>query len=212
MLCMMKLYVAVGMGFAKLNKAHIVLIPKKPEAEEIGDFRPISLTHSIPKLFAKALANRLRKQMHDIVETNQSAFIKGRHLHENFLLVRQVARKLHARRAPTVFLKLDISRAFDSLSWPFLFEVMEAKGFGSRWMRWVAILLQTASTKIIVNGIPGESFAHACGLRQGDPISPMLFVIAMNVLTTMIKKATEVGVLNTTPGISPMQRLSIYAN
>ena len=111
-----------------------------------------------------------------------------------------------------MFLKLDISRAFDSLSWRFLFEVMESIGFGSRWMRWVAILLQTASTKIIVNGIPGESIAHACGLRQGDPISPMLFVIAMDVLTAMIKKATEVGVLSTTPGISPTQRLSIYAD
>ena len=72
-----KLYVGDGRGFAKLNKAHIVLIPKKPDGEEIGDYHPISLTHSIPKLFAKALANRLRKHMNDIVESNQSTFIKG---------------------------------------------------------------------------------------------------------------------------------------
>ena len=80
--------------------------------------------------------------MHMIVEANQSAFSKERHLHDNFLLVRQVARRIHARKMPGVFLKLDILRAFDSLSWPFLFKVMTAKGFGTRWMTWVAILLK----------------------------------------------------------------------
>ena len=99
-----------------LNSANIVLLPKKDGAEEIGDFRPISLPHSVAKIFAKMLANRARKRMKDIVTANQSAFICGRHLHDNFLLVRQVARKLHARRASAVFLKLYISRAFDSLS------------------------------------------------------------------------------------------------
>lgn len=77
MAVMLKLYVGDGRGFAKLNKAHIVLIPKKPDVEEIDDFRPISLTHSMPKLFAKVPANRLRKQMPMIVGANQSAFIKG---------------------------------------------------------------------------------------------------------------------------------------
>lgn len=166
---LMKLFVGDTRGFAKLHKANIILIPKKADAEEIGDYRPISLIHSIPKLFAKVLANRLRLQMHEIVAMNQSAFIKGRHLHDNFLLVRQVARKIHARRTPGVFIKLDISRAFDSLSWPFLFEVLRAKGFGQRWMDWMAVLLHSASTKVVVNGVPGRKIMHACGLRQGGP-------------------------------------------
>ena len=121
MAAMMKFYVGDGRGLTKLNKEHIVLIPRRSDAEEVGDFRPISLIHSVPKLFANVLANRLQKQLPRIVETNQSAFVKGRHLHDNFLLVRQVARKIHARRQPGVFLKLEISRAFDSLSWPLLF-------------------------------------------------------------------------------------------
>ena len=133
-----------------MNKANIILIPKKPDAEEIGDYRPIILIHSIPKLFAKILANRLRLQMKELVAMNQSAFIKGRHLHDNFLLVRQVARKIHARRNPGVFLKLDILTAFDSLSWSFLFEMLRAKGFGQRWLNWMATLLMTASTKVVV--------------------------------------------------------------
>ena len=157
----MKLYVQDGRGFGKLNKAHIVLIPKKPDAEMVGDFRPISLTHNAAKLFAKMLANRARRRMKDIVTANQSAFICGRHLHDNFLLVRQVARKIHARKEAGVFLKLDISRVFDSISWPFLFEVMRRKGFGQRWLAWISILLHTASTKVLVNGVPGRSFLLA---------------------------------------------------
>ena len=84
----MKLYVGDGRGFSKLNKALITLIPKRPDAEVVGDYRPLSLTHSFAKLFAKALACRARRRMPDIVGVNQSAFISGRCLHDNFLLVR----------------------------------------------------------------------------------------------------------------------------
>lgn len=103
--------------------------------------------------------------MRDITSPNQSAFIVDWNIHDNFLLARQIARKLHARKSPGVFIKLDINRSFDSLSWPFLFQVLRAKGFGSRWISRVAILLQSATTKVIVNGNPGRSFAHAKGLR-----------------------------------------------
>ena len=130
MAVLLKLYVGDSRGFCRLNRAHIVLIPKKEDAEEIGDYRPISLPHSTSKLFAKLLANRVRRKMPEIVGANQSAFISGRSLHDNFLLVRQVARKIHACKIPGVFLKLDISKVFDSLSWPFLFEVLRSKGFG----------------------------------------------------------------------------------
>ncbi|XP_073360681.1 uncharacterized protein [Aegilops tauschii subsp. strangulata] len=137
-----------------------------------------------------------------------------------------VIKELHPDRAPgpdggsedcceekqSVFLKLDISRAFDSLSWPFLFEVLKAKGFGNKWIKWVSILLQSATTKILVNGVPGRSIAHACGLRQGDSVSPLLFVIAMDALTTIIGKALEQRVLSAYRGISAWQRVSIYAD
>lgn len=95
-----------------------------------------------------------------------------------------------------LFLKLDISQAFDLLSWAFLFEVLRARGFGHRWLKWIASILGTASTKVIVNGMLGGSIFHAKGLRQGDPVSPLLFVIAMDALTALICKASEDGVLS----------------
>src|SRR4051812_45013948 len=98
--------------------------------------------------------------MNELVHANQSAFIKGRNLHDNFLLVRQVARSLHRRRAKGVLLKLDISRVYDTLSWPFLFEVLCAKGFSDTWMSWIAILLSMASSRVVVNGHAGEKISH----------------------------------------------------
>ena len=129
MAALSKLAVGDHRGFTKLNRALIELIPKKSDTIEVGDYMPISLPHSFSKLFAKLLANRVRRRMPDLVSANQSAFIRGRNLHDNYLLVRQVARKIHARKNPGVFLKLDITCAFDSLSWLFLFEVLRAKGF-----------------------------------------------------------------------------------
>jgi hypothetical protein len=88
MAAILKLSVGDGRAFGKLNRALITLIPKKQDAEEVGDYRPISLLHSFAKLFTKLLANRLRPRMSQLVSTNQSAFIQGHNLHNNFLLVR----------------------------------------------------------------------------------------------------------------------------
>ena len=147
-----------------------------------------------------------------LVHANQSAFVKGRSIHDNFLLVRQMARRLHKRKVKGVMLKLDISKAFDSLSWPFLFEVLRAKGFSDRWLCSIATLLSTASSRIVVNGSTGNKFRHACGLRQGESLSPLLFVIAMDVLTAIIVKAHHSQLLGKFNGCGPLQRLSLYAD
>jgi hypothetical protein len=186
--------------------------PKRPDALNVGDFRPISLVHSFAKLFSKLIANRLRGKLGELVSTNQSAFVRGRNLHDNFMLVRQVVRKILARRESGVFLKLDISRAFDSLSWAFLFEVLRRMGFGVLFCKWISLLLSTASTQILVNGIPGRQIRYVRGLRQGDPTSPQLFVMVMEVLTMLVVRATEEGLLAPIVRCAPKQRISIYAD
>jgi hypothetical protein len=92
-------------------------------------------------------------------------------------------------------LKLDIARAFDSVSWSLLFEVLRKLGFGPRFCEWVAILLSTASTRVMLNGEPGPPIWHRRGLRQGDPLSPILFVLVINTLNRLLAKATELGIL-----------------
>jgi hypothetical protein len=212
MVAILKLYVGDGRTFERLNRALITLIPKKQDAEEVGDFRPISLVHSFAKLFSKLIANRLRPKMESLVSKNQSAFIKGRNLHNNFLLVRQLASKINTRKEPGVLVKLVLARAFDSLSWAVLFEVLQQLGFPARVLRWIAIVLRTATTRVFVNGVPRARIRHARGLCQGDPLSPLLFVIAMEVTTLLLCKAFELGMLSPIGNCSAAQRVSIYAD
>ena len=141
------------------------------------------------KLFSKCLALRLAPRMHELVRLNQSAFIRGRQIHENFKTVQLTCRWLHARRCPAVLLKIDLAKAFDSVAWPLLLEVLEHAGFPLRWRDWISAMLRTASTKVLVNGRPGNRIYHARGLRQGDPLSPLLFVIVMEVLNALIHEA-----------------------
>lgn len=123
------LFLTNGQGFASLNDALISLLPKKDEAVDVKDFRPISLIHSFGKLFSKILASRLSPRLDELVAPNQSAFIKGRSLHDNFRYVQLAARALHAKRVPRLLLKVDIAKAFDTVSWPFLLEVLDQLGF-----------------------------------------------------------------------------------
>lgn len=94
----------------------MVLIPKKEDAIRVGDYRPISLVHSFAKLITKIMANRLAPKLQSLVANNQSAFIRGRCIHDNFILVQHMVRYLHGRRVPSLLLKLDITKTFDTVS------------------------------------------------------------------------------------------------
>lgn len=117
-----------------LNKANIVLIPKKDGAEIIQDYRPIRLIHAFAKLVTKILALHLAPHMQKLIPPNQSAFIKGRSIHDNFLNVRNMSRRYHRNRTPALLMKLDISKAFDSVRWDYLISLLQNRGFPQRWI------------------------------------------------------------------------------
>jgi len=193
-----------------LNSAFLTLIPKKADAVEAKDYRPISLVHSFAKLVTKMMANRLAPYLDKLVATNQSAFTRGRCIHDNYMLVQQTIKILHRRKISSLFLKLDISKAFDSVDWSFLLEILAHLGFGAVWRNLVSNLLHSASTQVLLNGEPGDFITHQRGLRQGDPLSPMLFILVMDVLNSLFLKAEAEGLL--LPLHSTGQRLSLYAD
>jgi mannosylglycoprotein endo-beta-mannosidase len=130
------------------------------------------LIHGVAKWVAKVISNRLSPLLPGMVGAHQSAFVHGRCLHENFMMVQGTARKLHCLKQPTILLKLDITKAFDMVDWFFLLEVLRKMGFGARLLACICVLLSTASTRVLLKGSPGARLAYRRGLRQEDPLSP----------------------------------------
>ncbi|KAM0826330.1 hypothetical protein ACQ4PT_068946 [Festuca glaucescens] len=199
-------------GLHAANQALVSLLPKHADATDVKDFRPISLIHSMPKLVAKVLSSRLAPRMAEIVGPQKSAFIRGRCLHDNFQLVQLTARKLHALKREAVLIKLDITKAFDTVDWAFLLEVLAKLGFGHRWITMICGLLGTASTRVVVNDIAGGLIYNRRGLRQGDPLSPLLFDTVMDVLHLMFERAAVDGLLSELAPSGFRHRTSMYAD
>ena len=195
-----------------LNSASVVLIPKKDGAETVHDFRPISLIHTFAKIISKILAIRLAPRMDELIVPCQSAFIKGRSIHDNFLYVRNIARRFHQNKMPALLMKLDISKAFDSVRWDFLLDLLQKRGFPTRCRHWIAATLASSTSRILLNGIPSEPILHGRGLRQGDPLSPLLFILAMDPLHRLFSKATDLGLLSKVRGRLLRFRVSMYAD
>jgi hypothetical protein len=131
-------------NFHWLNSANIDLLPKKDGAEDITDFRPISLIHAIAMIISKMLANRLGPLMNDLVSNAQRAFMKKRSIHDNFLYVKNLATRLHRNKIPALLFKLDIRKEFDSVSWEYVVDLLQkgASQVGSETGLWPFSLLR----------------------------------------------------------------------
>jgi hypothetical protein len=199
-------------NFHVINEALIVLLPRSAEAVAIKDFRPISLMHVLSKLFSKMLANRQALRLGEMIHVSQSAFMKGRFIQDNFKVVQGTAKLLHARKWPSLLVKVDIARAFDSVAWPFLLKVLQHKGFPAPWRDWVSVLLSIASTKVMLTSVSGKRICHGRGLRQRDPLSPMLFIIVMEALSALLHHVEEWGLLKPLPLWLIPFRASLYVD
>ncbi|KAJ9701371.1 hypothetical protein PVL29_006637 [Vitis rotundifolia] len=182
-----------------LNTTFLTLIPKKGGAEDLGDFRPISLLGGLYKLLAKVLANRLKKVLDKLVSEDQNAFVRGRQILDASLIANEVVDYWKKRKEKGLICKLDIEKAYDSINWSFLMKVLSKMGFGSRWRDWIWWCISTARFFILINGALEGFFSNTKGLRQGDPLSPYLFVLGMEVFSILLRRVADGGFL---PGCS----------
>ncbi|KAL1220384.1 Secreted RxLR effector protein 78 [Cardamine amara subsp. amara] len=175
-----------------LNTTILALIPKKFQSESMKDYQPISCCNVIYKVISKILANRLKQVLPKFISPNQSAFVKGHLLMENVLLPSELVKNYDK---DTILgrcaVKIDISKAFDSVQWPFLLSTLKVLGFPEKYIHWLKLYFTTASFSVQVNGELAGFFRSKRGLRQGCSLSPYLFVICMHVLSKMLDKAAK---------------------
>lgn len=185
-------FFATGTFDPTLNQTHISLIPKVKHSESITQFRPISLCNFNYKIIAKVLANRLKRWLPDLITPEQSAFVQGRQIQDNIFIVQEVIHQLKIKKRKKRFqaiLKLDMQKAYDRVEWDFLKACLLKTGFHTRWVSMIMHYVTTATFSVKVNGEPMEYFSPTRGLRQGDPLSPYLFVLVSNVLSWLMHKS-----------------------
>ena len=178
-----------------LNATFITLLPKVAGAEDIYKFRPISLVGSVYKILAKVLASRLRLVIGKIVGPYQHAFVAGCQILDAALVANECVDACLKSNLPSLICKLDIEKAYDRVSWGFLMTILERMGFPAKWRKWVYFCISTVHFSILINGEATGFFPSTRGLRQGDPLSPLLFILLMETLSRLITKASDVGSL-----------------
>ncbi|KAL6525382.1 hypothetical protein OROHE_015689 [Orobanche hederae] len=177
------------------NSFFIVLIPKKEGATRLSQFRPVSLIGSLYKVIVKVLARRMRPVMESVIGESQSAFIQGRNILDGIIVLNEVVEEAKKRKSKRVIFKIDFAKAYDSIEWEFLLTLMERMNFPGKWRKWVRECISTASANVLVNGSPSVEFQLERGVRQGDPLSPFLFLIATEGLNLLMNRAVDRGII-----------------
>jgi hypothetical protein len=145
------------------------------------------------KIITKQLANRLQKEIIPLIHQNQYGFIKTRTIQDCLAWAFEYLHICHKSKKEIVIIKLDFEKAFDMIEYKAIIDMMKHMGFGDLWISWITNILTTASTSVILNGVPGKNIICKRGVRQGDPLSPLLFVAAAELLQIVVNNAWQEG-------------------
>eukprot|EP00253_Pinus_taeda_P023386 PITA_23386 len=169
-----------------LNSTFIALVPKGEESNTPDKFRPIALCNVIYKLISKVVANRLKPLLPLLILPEQTGYVEGRQIMDGIILSKEVIHSLKILKKPSMIMKLDLSKAFDKLSWEYIHQMLLAFGFNATWTRWIMNLITSPCFSVLLNGSPSLPFRPSRGIRQGDPLSPFIFVLMAEGLSRLL--------------------------
>lgn len=193
-----KQFYVSGSILQRHNETNVRLIPKKKNPKTVLDYRPIALCSTHYKIVAKILCRRLKPVLTEIISPHQSAFVAGRSIADNVLITHEILHHLRTSQAKkhcSMAVKTDMSKAYDRLEWSFLRNVLDQFGFHPTWVHWIMECVSSVSYSFLINGSAQGCVAPSRGIRQGDPLSPYLFILCSEVLSGLCLNAQGQGTM-----------------
>jgi hypothetical protein len=154
-----------------------------------------SLVGSLHKIIAKVLANKLKGVLNKVISKTQSVFIKRRQILDPILIANESLNSRRRLGEPSILCKMDVEKAYDHVNWDFLLYRLKRCGFGAKWCSWISFCISSVRFSVLVNRSPKGFFDSSQGIRQGDPLSPLLFVFVMEALSCMLSAEINDGLL-----------------
>ena len=177
------------------NALFIALVLKVRDPTKLDEYRRISLVGSLYKIISKVLSCRMKKVLPSVIDECQSAFLKDIGLLDSVIVANEVVEELRRCGRRGLCLKVDYEKAYDSVSWVFLLDMLQRLGFHRRWIMWIRACLESASVSVLINSSPTSEFKVTRGLRQGDSLAPFLFIVVAEGLSGLVRQALKANLL-----------------
>ena len=176
------------------QKQGIITLLEKTGKDRMNlkNWRPISLLNFDYKLLTKLLSVRVQKYLPGLIHPNQAGFVKGRFIGDAIRIIQDLIEYTDKKNLPGILLFIDFEKAFDTIEWNFIWKVFKRFNFGDSFIRWLKIMYTNPSSCIINNGISGQYFQLGRGVRQGDPLSPYVFILAIELLAIKIRSHPDI--------------------
>lgn len=188
-------YLDSGIMPEGLNDTLVSLIPKNPHPESVTQFRPISLCNVSYKVITKVMVNRLKPVLEKLVSQEQSSFVPGRQIVDNIMVYQEILHSLRTNSGSKRYMviKVDLEKAYDRLRWDFIQDTLQVAGFDEKWVRNIMRCVETPRLALLWNEQQQDWIYPKRGVRQGDALSPYLFVLCVERLSHIIKRSANEG-------------------